>query len=952
MGNRLACCRQKWIELDDEGVEDCKNHSLSLVFGHQNNGADFSEETNEFKISNQEPWVSSACISVPAKPVVVYNATQHISEREPEDVQFDPSLNASQHTLFLSGITPRSQGFYRDLTPKSRKEVPTTCSLKRWSSCSTVYVGDGYLARPDVNDILSSVSVAIQLLICSDLNKHFSNMLQKPTVTAYSDSLQDIYEEVYKNFDERVYPIENLVCDVDANTSVMDDWESSAAYHIQQFLHRLFSSALLGPECAIVALIFLERLILGAEVAMISWTWRRQLLACVLIASKVLDDQAVWNIDYCQILRNVNVEDLNALERHTLRLLQFNINVPFGVYAKYYFDLLTVGESAGVANQAIKRKRLTPERARNFRILPTNLEMCTLDKALFDRGYLFDLPSFLKSEALCNKKEKRKDLKVQKSKEVKSHKDGNHHKKFIKTPFLSRNQAADYGIKLCNPKLDLMSDHVSIPANKNHQSSNSVTINESLVPIQLDEETDFVNSTPPNLSKVKDFTCRPKQSKTKHSYTNQEFSNHFHPLLLSNYQRKTVPSKKYLTNPSRKPSETSTCIRDFNPPCSLDETVDVNSNVTDSRIGTEFIRSLMGGDFVSCVGCPRDYRFSLKMSELDQLRQESEQLKNMIREARKAAADTTLLQASSNVEPVGRIQLRTRRTLRGHLAKIYAMHWSTDSRNLVSASQDGKLIVWDGYTTNKVHAIPLRSSWVMTCAYAPSGNYVACGGLDNICSIYNLKTREGNVRVSRELPGHTGYLSCCRFLDDSQIVTSSGDVTCGLWDIETGQQVATFTGHTGDVMSLSLAPDLRTFVSGACDASAKLWDIRDGQCKQTFTGHESDINAIIFFPSGLAFATGSDDATCRFFDIRADQEIGMFSHDNIICGITSVAFSKSGRLLLGGYDDFNCNIWDTLKQERAGILAGHDNRVSCLGVSEDGMAVCTGSWDSFLRIWN
>lgn len=70
-----------------------------------------------------------------------------------------------------------------------------------------------------------------------------------------------------------------------------------------------------------------------------------------------------------------------------------------------------------------------------------------------------------------------------------------------------------------------------------------------------------------------------------------------------------------------------------------------------------------------------------------------------------------------------RIQIRTRRTLRGHLAKIYAMHWGTDSRcvrlgawllglrlfnglyvcrNLVSASQDGKLIVWDSYTTNKV----------------------------------------------------------------------------------------------------------------------------------------------------------------------------------------------------------------------------------------------------------
>jgi WD40 repeat protein len=46
----------------------------------------------------------------------------------------------------------------------------------------------------------------------------------------------------------------------------------------------------------------------------------------------------------------------------------------------------------------------------------------------------------------------------------------------------------------------------------------------------------------------------------------------------------------------------------------------------------------------------------------------------------------------------------------------------------------------------------------------------------------------------------------------------------------------------------------------------------------------------------------------------------MYSHDNIICGITSVAFSKSGRLLLAGYDDFNCNVWDTMKAERAGKL--------------------------------
>jgi WD40 repeat protein len=78
-----------------------------------------------------------------------------------------------------------------------------------------------------------------------------------------------------------------------------------------------------------------------------------------------------------------------------------------------------------------------------------------------------------------------------------------------------------------------------------------------------------------------------------------------------------------------------------------------------------------------------------------------------LQDARKAACDTSLVQATNNLEPIGRIQMRTRRTLRGHLAKIYAMHWGSDSRNLVSASQDGKLIVWDSHTTNKVSSIHL-----------------------------------------------------------------------------------------------------------------------------------------------------------------------------------------------------------------------------------------------------
>lgn len=79
------------------------------------------------------------------------------------------------------------------------------------------------------------------------------------------------------------------------------------------------------------------------------------------------------------------------------------------------------------------------------------------------------------------------------------------------------------------------------------------------------------------------------------------------------------------------------------------------------------------------------------------------------------------------------------------------------------------------FLTDPCH--PTQIQLVMTCAYSPSGNFVACGGLDNICSIYSLKTREGNVRVSKELQGHSGYLSSCRFLDDARVLTSSGDMS-------------------------------------------------------------------------------------------------------------------------------------------------------------------------------
>lgn len=45
---------------------------------------------------------------------------------------------------------------------------------------------------------------------------------------------------------------------------------------------------------------------------------------------------------------------------------------------------------------------------------------------------------------------------------------------------------------------------------------------------------------------------------------------------------------------------------------------------------------------------------------------------------------------------------------------------------------------------------------------------------------------------------------------------------------------------------------------------------------------------------------------------------------------------------------YSCQVWDVTRGEKVGSLVGHENRVSCLGVSNDGISLCTGSWDSLV----
>ena len=101
------------------------------------------------------------------------------------------------------------------------------------------------------------------------------------------------------------------------------------------------------------------------------------------------------------------------------------------------------------------------------------------------------------------------------------------------------------------------------------------------------------------------------------------------------------------------------------------------------------------------------------------------------------------LQVADTIEPIRDLNIKVRRSLKGHNAKVLCLDWSLDKRHLVSSSQDGKLIVWDAFTTNKEHAVTMPTTWVMACAYGPSGNRKKRESIREVqsCILYYLYVR-------------------------------------------------------------------------------------------------------------------------------------------------------------------------------------------------------------------
>jgi hypothetical protein len=116
-----------------------------------------------------------------------------------------------------------------------------------------------------------------------------------------------------------------------------------SSWHMYTFLRDAMVGWKLSPEVAVVTLLYAERFEKVTGVSVTPDNWERLAIACMMLASKVWDDDSYENAEFAQICPLYSVDEINTMERVFLKLVDYKVIVGGAEYASTYFRLRVLG---------------------------------------------------------------------------------------------------------------------------------------------------------------------------------------------------------------------------------------------------------------------------------------------------------------------------------------------------------------------------------------------------------------------------------------------------------------------------------------------------------------------------------------------------------------------------------------------------------------------------------
>ena len=242
-------------------------------------------------------------------------------------------------------------------------------------------------------------------------------------------------------------------------------------------------------------------------------------------------------------------------------------------------------------------------------------------------------------------------------------------------------------------------------------------------------------------------------------------------------------------------------------------------------------------------------------------------------------------------------------------------------------------------------------------AWSPDGSSIASAS-----SLSTLSTRDADERQDRcilirdaetadeilVLEGHEeGLVHSLAFTPDGSRLVSGSSGSLKVWDVESGELLATMLGHEHRVTRLTATND--RLWSWSFDEVLKAWDLPDAEKHPAWFGHRYPVYCVGASPDGTRVATGSMDRRLIIWSAITGEVL--CSLEDPAHRLTDLAWSPDGSRIATASTDGEIRIWDHLLGELDQALRGHGDDVLAVSWSPDGRTLFSGSKDGRVLAW-
>jgi WD40 repeat protein len=289
------------------------------------------------------------------------------------------------------------------------------------------------------------------------------------------------------------------------------------------------------------------------------------------------------------------------------------------------------------------------------------------------------------------------------------------------------------------------------------------------------------------------------------------------------------------------------------------------------------------------------------------------------------------------------------RTFSGHTNYVCDVAFSPSGKQIVSGGADGKIKFWDVESGQCQRTLDGHEEWVHSVVISPDGRFLASGGRDNSVKWWDVESG----KLLKTFVGHSELVKSVAYSPDGRfLVSCAQEKAIRIWDVESGKFLKPLGND--DFFSSStilFTLDGKQVLYGGL--SLTLWDIDTGECLRTFIGHSDSLRAAAISRKNqwIASAGAYTDRSLRLWDAKSGNCLWKKDFTEQEGGVWSLVFASEDRVLVSGNGDGTIRYWDVKSGKCLRSVKAHSDLVSCLSIDITGQYLASGGWDNCIKLW-